>query len=97
MAPGPDKRFDQVTARDLLTFYAEAGVDAALGEMPVDRFADVVPVPEPAAPQAAAPRPTPPKPAAMPVTVPATQAPPPPEEAIMAARAAARQAATLDE
>jgi DNA polymerase len=97
MAPGPDKRFDQVTARDLLTFYAEAGVDAALGETPVDRFADVVPVPEPAAPQAAAPRPTPPKPAAMPVTVPATQAPPPPEEAIMAARAAARQAATLDE
>jgi DNA polymerase len=97
MAPGPDKRFDQVTARDLLTFYAEAGVDAALGEMPVDRFADVVPVPEPAAPQAAAPRLTPPKPATMPVTMPATQAPPPPEEAIMAARAAARQAATLDE
>lgn len=97
MAPGPDKRFDQVTARDLLTFYAEAGVDAALGETPVDRFADVAPAPEPAAPRAPPPRPTPPKPAAMPVTMPATQAPPPPEEAIMAARAAARQAATLDE
>ena len=27
--------------RDLLTFYAEAGVDALLGEHPVDRFAAV--------------------------------------------------------
>lgn len=36
MTPSRDK-----AARDLLDFYAEAGVDAVLGEAPVDRFADV--------------------------------------------------------
>jgi DNA polymerase len=35
MPPDPDK-----AARDLLAFYAEAGVDALVGEVPVDRFAD---------------------------------------------------------
>ena len=39
MTPGSDK-----AARDLLTFYVEAGVDAALGELPIDRFADVAPI-----------------------------------------------------
>jgi uracil-DNA glycosylase family 4 len=34
MLPDPDK-----AARDLLAFYSEAGVDALLGEAPVDRFA----------------------------------------------------------
>jgi DNA polymerase len=94
MIPGQDKRFDQAAARDLLTFYTEAGVDAALGETPVDRFADVAPAPESAAPRAAPPRQPAPKAAPLP-GIPA--APPPPEEAIMAARAAARQAATLEE
>jgi uracil-DNA glycosylase len=30
-------------ARELLAFYQEAGVDALLGETPVDRFADAPP------------------------------------------------------
>ena len=40
------------SARDLLDFYLEAGVDALVGEAPVDRFA-----PETAAPPARAPQP----------------------------------------
>src|SRR5262249_36646569 len=87
------KPVDTAAARDLLTFYVEAGVDAALGEAPVDRFADVAPEPVAAAPA----RPAPAKPVVKPAPMPALQAPPPPEEAIMAARAAARQAATLEE
>jgi uracil-DNA glycosylase family 4 len=36
-------------ARDLLVFYSEAGVDALIGETPLDRFADVAgPLPSPA-------------------------------------------------
>ena len=92
-------------AQDLLRFYAETGVDALLGEAPVDRFAEpAAPVREPArdtvAPAAATPstdRPLlatllPPAPRA-----PAVAAPPPPEEAVMAARDAAKSAATLDD
>jgi DNA polymerase len=90
MTPKP---IDPAAARDLLSFYAEAGVDAALGEAPVDRFADVAPEPAPAAPVRQAPSRQAPVQAAMP----AIQAPPPPEEAIMAARAAARQAGSLEE
>jgi DNA polymerase len=89
-------------ALDLLTFYMEAGVDALLGEEPVDRFA-----PEPAAPALEA-RP----PAALdrppsmirstlpPKGVPATPAvppPPSPDVAVMAAREAAKSATTLEE
>jgi DNA polymerase len=94
MTSGQDNPLDRAAARDLLTFYVEAGVDAALSETPVDRFADVAHAPEPAAPRAApaSVRQPVPKPAPMP----ATQAPPPPEEAIMAARAAARQASSLE-
>ena len=89
MPPHPAK-----AARDLLDFYAEAGVDALVGEAPVDRFAPAdAPAPPPRAPQ----------PAPLPLDLefkgsagpPA--APPAPEEAIMAARAAARTARTLDE
>ena len=36
---------DLLSARDLLTFYQEAGVDSLVGETPVDRFADPVPRP----------------------------------------------------
>ena len=90
MTPGQDK-----AARDLLTFYVEAGVDVGLDEMPVDRFADVTPAaPEPAVRKPAAAqlareqRPVPGTPA---------QAPPPPEEAVIGARAAAKSAPSLDE
>ncbi len=94
MTPG-QKPFDPAAARDLLTFYVEAGVDAALGETPVDRFADVPAAAEPAAARAAAAILRQPAPKA--ATAPAMPALPPPEEAIMAARAAARQAASLEE
>lgn len=94
MTPGEAK-----PVRDLLSFYLEAGVDTALDETPANRFADPAPaVPaEPVAMRAAGPPPQPrsePRPA-MPVAPAA--APPPPEEAIMAARAAAVQAASLDD
>jgi DNA polymerase len=89
MMPSPDK-----PARDLLAFYAEAGVDALVGEEPVDRFAVAA---EPPAARAAA------TPAAMPSDLEikgrAVPAAPPqaPDEAAMAARAAAKDAKTLDE
>lgn len=93
MTPGPEK-----PASDLLRFYAEAGVDALLGEEPVDRFA------EPAAAPAEAVAPaTERRPLAMPAAsasrmpAPTMAAPPPPEEAVMAAREAAKSAATLDD
>jgi len=38
MTPGHAK-----AARELLAFYQEAGVDALLGETPVDRFTDETP------------------------------------------------------
>jgi uracil-DNA glycosylase family 4 len=78
-------------ARGLLDFYLEAGVDAFVGEVPVDRFA-----PEPA-----------PAPTRAPVALPtefevkgrvaAPAAPQAPDEAAMAARAAAKSAKSLDE
>src|SRR5471030_2669847 len=83
--------FSDKPARELLDFYLEAGVDAFVGEEPVDRFA-----PEPA-----------PAPARNPVSLPpeleikgrvaAPAAPQAPDEATMAARAAAKGAKTLDE
>ncbi len=96
MTPGHDKSALELAAYDLLTFYAEAGVDAVLGDEPVDRFADLdlMPAAQPDVPKQAAAvareqRANPP--------VPSIQAPPPPDEAIMAARAAAQSAASLDE
>jgi uracil-DNA glycosylase len=89
-------------ARELLTFYLAAGVDALVGEEPVDRMADEPP-PAPAPSPAMAP------PAAeralfqMPLEgqaakrPPAPAAPPPPEIAVMAAREAAASAQSLDE
>ena len=77
--------------RDLLTFYAEAGVDALLGEVPIDRFAS-------AEDTASAGRVVRRSPA--PDLRPAMQAsppPPPPDEATSDARTAAKSAATLDE
>jgi uracil-DNA glycosylase family 4 len=94
-------------AREILAFYAEAGVDAAIGEMPVDRFA------EPAAPVAAPaadriPGSSPPKkpllrtsaslgPKGGAAVAPPTSAPPSPDAAVMAAREAARAATSLDQ
>ena len=88
MTPSRDK-----PARDLIDFYLEAGVDAALGEQPVDRFAAATaPAPPVRSPQPAMPAPNLEiKGRAAPV-VPAV-----PEEAAMAARAAAKAAKSLDE
>jgi len=80
-------------ARDLLTFYAEAGVDALVGEQPVDRFAAVE---APAAPARAAQPATLPREGTKAHAAPAA-APPAPDEAAMAAREAAKSATTLDE
>lgn len=97
MTPGHDKSSLELAARDILTFYVEAGVDAVLGEEPVDRFADVdlAPAAEPATPKPPSVAPAREPRATLPM--PGIQAPPPPEEAIVAARAAAKSAASLEE
>jgi len=88
-------------ARELLAFYMEAGVDALVGEAPVDRFAGGE-----APARAEAPRAEPtavperlkkssPRPAAATGSPAVVAAPPAPEAAVMAARAAAKNAATL--
>ncbi len=78
--------------QDLLAFYAEAGVDALVGEEPVDRFAMADPSSTPARTV---------RPAAPPVfdaiAAPAGAAPLAPDEATLAARAAAKHAKTLEE
>jgi uracil-DNA glycosylase family 4 len=79
--------------RDLLDFYAETGVDALLGESPVDRFAST----EPEAPAARATRPTAPPADFDTVSRPTLAAPPAPDVAVMQARSAAKNAKTLDE
>src|SRR5215510_10824376 len=95
-------------ARELLAFYLEAGVDAWLGETPVDRFVDepapaVARVSAAATAEAEASPPSrirttlPPKGGVAPTERPAAPAPPAPEAAVMAAREAARSAATLQE
>lgn len=91
---------------DILAFHAEAGVDIAVGEAPVDRFAQSAaeqarpraaepPAPPRPSAEAAKPRPPATRPAPAPAGAPAllTQAP---DEAAMAAREAARGAASLD-
>ncbi len=88
----PDKR-----ASDLLDFYRDAGVDALLGEQPVDRFA-AADVPPPRMPQPVA---LPPgletKGRAAPPMTPPLAPPPPSPAAAMAAREAAKSAKNLDE
>jgi uracil-DNA glycosylase len=84
-------------ARDLLAFYAEAGVDAAVGEQPVDRFAA-----EPAATARApaipaAPPASPSRPLSGAVSARPAESLASPDEATMAARTAAKSAKTLDE
>ncbi len=78
-------------ARELLDFYLEAGVDALLGEQPVDRFA------APERPSAVASRPASmPRDAEIKGRV-SPLAPPSPDIAATEARAAAKRAGTLEE
>jgi DNA polymerase len=95
------------SARELLAFYQEAGVDALVGETPIDRLSGEPPPAAVAAetirPQAAVPA----RPPATPVRTisareldlgrAATAAPPSADAAVMAAREAARTAASLEE
>jgi len=83
-------------ARELLDFYRDAGVDALIGEQPVDRFADAT---APAAAPHRSARPAPLLPgletkgrAEAPVA-----SPPAPDAAAVTARQAARSAKTLEE
>ena len=80
-------------ARDLLDFYAETGVDALLGESPVDRFAST----EPAEPAARSVQQVTPAADLNSVARAAPAAPPAPDEAVMQARSVAKNAKTLDE
>ncbi|HEV3394652.1 MAG TPA: uracil-DNA glycosylase [Xanthobacteraceae bacterium] len=83
-------------ARELLAFYVDAGVDALVGETPVDRLAGSQAREEaPPAPRAPPPPPRPAAPSGGASA--AATAPPSPEAAVMAARAAAKNAASLDE
>ena len=88
-------------ARALLAFYRDAGVDALVGDEPVDRFADELDRPSAKAVAAAVARP------AVPVSRMAeaggvgasaaiSAAPPSPEAAVMSARAAAKSAESLE-
>jgi len=91
------------SARELIAFYLDAGVDSLLGEEPVDRFANevkAVPAPDRARPEGD------PSPARLLRSDPASAAdgilrgsaaPASPEAAVMAAREAAKSARTLDE
>ena len=95
-------------ARELLAFYLEAGVDALVGETPVDHLAaDTQPAPGPAtttlasAPVSPAPprvpSSRPPLTRTAPAPAAATAAPLAPDTAVMAARDAARSAASLED
>jgi uracil-DNA glycosylase family 4 len=80
-------------ARELLSFYAEAGVDALIGEEPVDRMADEAPPPPLAAVR---PLPAPPREELKRALFQAA-APISPDGVAIAAREAAKTAATLDD
>jgi DNA polymerase len=81
-------------ARELIAFYLEAGVDALVGEQPIDRMADAPAPPTVRPPGPAAPAPIRKAPER---TFLQTAAPASPEAAVMAARAAAAGAKTLEE
>ena len=84
-------------ARELLAFYAEAGVDAAVGEEANDLLSHPEPAPAATPPAERPPlRPADPRIGSVP-TKPAAAPPPTPDAAVMAAREAARNAASLDE
>src|SRR4051812_23088184 len=91
-------------ARELLAFYAEAGVDAAIGEHANDLLSQ--PDPPPAAPErprdvasdagTASTRPSDPRLGNVPARA-AVAAPPAPDAAVMAAREAAQSASSLED
>jgi len=99
---------DHETLADILAFHLEAGVDIALGEEPVDRFAESAveksaPRPRAQAPQSAEARPVAPRPAAPPAARAEPQAPSlitpdlvTPDQAATEAREAAATAPTLE-
>jgi DNA polymerase len=83
----------QKAARELIDFYREAGVDAVLGETPINRFAaESVPERTPAPRREPAPAPRAEAPAVSQIAAPLA-----PDQAVMAAREAAKNAASLDE
>jgi DNA polymerase len=95
------------SARELLAFYAEAGVDAALGEVANDLLSQPPPLPAAEQPRKAASnvaadrggetaRTVDPRLSNAPAR-PAVAAPPTPDAAVMAAREAARGASSLEE
>ena len=95
------------TARELLAFYAEAGVDAAIGEQANDLLSQPEPPPAAERPRNVAPdvvsdggnapvRAADPR-LSSPPPRPAVAAPPTPDAAVMAAREAARSASSLEE
>src|SRR5437879_9289117 len=94
-----------LAARELIAFYRDAGVDALVGDVPIDRFAEDPPVPATAAVAGkAAPtldrlrRSAPPPTGERKVfATAASAAPVAPEAAVMAAREAARSATSLAE
>jgi len=97
-------REHEIRAR--LAFYQEAGVDALLGEIPVDRLADPPPAETRISTPAVARALSRPNPVVQPVRDPPDRnhelksgrgAPLPPEAAVMAAREAAKAAASLNE
>jgi uracil-DNA glycosylase len=85
------------SARELIAFYLDAGVDAVIGEQAIDRFADETP-PQPAI-RSPSPSFTGKGGSGVDRTASASVAAPPPspEAALMAAREAAKSAQTLDE
>lgn len=87
-----------IAARELLAFYVDSGVDAALGETPIDHLAAHAAelAPTGIASGAATPRARS-SPERIEVDRIAPAAPPSPDAAVMAAREAARSAATLTE
>jgi uracil-DNA glycosylase family 4 len=89
---------DVRAARELLAFYAEAGVDALLGEAPVDRLAAAQIEPALLPELAGRSEPNVPEVRIAPASRAGTDgSPATPEIAVMAAREAARNAASLDE
>src|SRR6201988_1225454 len=86
-------------ARELLAFYVEAGVDATVGEVPLDRLSATqisAPVAEPAPLREIVPD-TPARAAPLSLARSSSDGVAPPEAAVMAAREAARRAASLEE
>jgi len=93
-----DTVLSRASLEELLRFYAEAGVDEALDDAPVNRFAVAKPEPAPApAPTPQLDPPAPREPNAVRPPAPSIVATVPDEAQAARAREAARSAATLDE